>query len=103
MQAANVAFNEKEAFIVDAKAHVYQAVFALAVYKMKENLSFYDSVLALSCELLHCHVDAFTEYAFTLGKQSQGLVQFRNNMLALTDHSKLLNSQPAKEQDRQLA
>lgn len=52
---------------------------------------------------MRVHEDNLNEFAFTFGKQSQGLVQFRNNMLALTDHSKLLNSQPAKDKDRALA
>lgn len=50
--------------------------------------------------MLGVHSDNFSEYAFTLGKQSQGLVQFRNNLLALVDHSKLLNAAAAKDKDR---
>lgn len=103
LAAKNVAFTDKETFIVAAQAQVYQAVLALAVYKLKDDLSLFDSVLAMSCELLGVHADNFSEFAFTFGKQSQGLVQFRNNMLALTDKSKMLNSAGAKDKDRQLA
>ena len=88
--------------MLSAHSQVYQAAFALAVYKLKEDLQLYDSALALSCELLKVHADNFLEHAFTLGKQTQGLVQFRNNMTALTDHSKLFNSQGAKPSDRAL-
>jgi hypothetical protein len=72
----------------------------LSIYKLKEDKSLYDSVLAMSCEMLGVHSDNFSEYAFTLGKQSQGLVQFRNNLLALVDHSKLLSAAAAKDKDR---
>jgi hypothetical protein len=49
-------------------------------------------VLCLSAELLQTHADNFTEYALTLGKQSQGLNTFRNNVLALVDKSKLIQT-----------
>ena len=45
-------------------------MFALAVYKLKDDLSLLDSILALSCELAGAHADNFSEFAFTLGKQS---------------------------------
>ena len=48
--------------------------------------------MALSCELLKVHVDSLSEYAVTLGKQSQGLNQFRTNITALVDKSKLLGT-----------
>ena len=42
------------------------------------------------------HADNFTEYALTLGKQSQGINTFRNNMQAMTAGSKVLASQTDK-------
>lgn len=82
--------SDKEHFVMSAYSRVIQAVFALDVYRQKEHLGFYDSVMALSAELLGAHADSFNEYALSLGKQSQGLNQFKSNVLALTDKSKLL-------------
>ena len=76
---------------------------AVDVYQLRDDLSLLDTILAFSSELLKVHGDNFTEYALTLGKQSQGLVQFRNNMIALTDHSKMLNASAPKDADRELA
>ena len=61
-------FSEKEHFILSAQSQLFQAVFALYAYKLKENLSLYDSILALSCESLKVHIDNFSEYALSLGK-----------------------------------
>lgn len=44
------------------------AAYALQVYRLSENLGFYDSIIALSAELLQVHADNFQEYALTLGK-----------------------------------
>lgn len=38
MASKNVAFNEKEHFIVSNEAHAYQAVLAMSVYKQKEDM-----------------------------------------------------------------
>jgi len=73
-----------------APAQVVQAVLALETYNIKENMSAYDATLAFSCEILKMHADNFTEYALTLGKQSQGINTFRNNMQAMTANSKVL-------------
>jgi hypothetical protein len=51
-----------------------------------------DTSLAFTLETLQVHVDYLTEYALTLGKSTQGVNNFKNNMQALTDKSKLLNS-----------
>jgi len=50
--------------------------------------------MCLSSELLSANADNFTEYALTLGKQSQGLNTFKSNVLALVDKSKLLATNP---------
>lgn len=55
-------------------------------------------MLALSAEVLACHADNFSEYALTLGKQSQGINTFKSNMLALVDKSKIL---AAADQNKQ--
>jgi len=52
-----------------------------------------DSTLAFTLETLQVHVDYLTEYALTLGKSTQGVNNFKNNLQALTDKSKLLNAQ----------
>ena len=53
--------------------------------------------MCLSSELLGAHADNFTEYALTLGKQTQGLNVFRSNVLALVDKSKQLAANPANK------
>lgn len=75
---------------MEAHSHVLQAVTALEIYKIKENLGCYDGVLSLSCELLKSHIDNFTDFALTLGKASQGITQFRTNIQAMVDGSKIL-------------
>lgn len=77
---------------MEAQSHVILAVVALEVYKIKENTGCYDSILSLSCELLKAHTDNFTEFALTLGKSSQGTIQFRTNVQAIVDGSRLLTS-----------
>ena len=68
---------------------------------MKENLGLYDAVLAFSSEILKAHSDYFNDYALTLGRQTQGISQFRNNLQAMVDGSKLLSND--KDVDRNLA
>jgi len=50
--------------------------------------------MAFTSELLSAHSDSFTEYSLSMGKQSQGLNNFKSNILALTDKSKLLSANP---------
>jgi histidyl-tRNA synthetase len=78
--------------VLEAHSHVLQAVVSLELYKIKENIGCYDSVLALSCELLKVHSDNFTDFALTLGKATQGISLFRTNIQAMVDGSKLLNT-----------
>ena len=88
----NVFFSEKELFILGNSVHIYNAIFAIEVYRLAQNLRLMDSTLAFTLETLQVHVDYFTEYALTLGKSTQGVNNFKNNLQALTDKSKLLNS-----------
>ncbi len=55
-----------------------------------------DTILAFSLETLQVHADLLTEYALTLGKSTQGVNNFKNNLQALTDKSKLLGASPSK-------
>lgn len=74
--------------------HVYQAIVALEVFKLSRALPLLDTTLAFTLESLQqVHVDFLSEYALTLGKSTQGVKDFMNNMQALTDKSKLLNAQ----------
>ena len=73
ISAGGARLSEKEHFVMEAHSHVLQAVTALEVSKIKENLGCYDGVLSLSCELLKAHIDNFTDFALTLGKSSQGI------------------------------
>ena len=70
MSLGKIKLSEKESFVLDAPSQAIQAVFALEIYNVKENLGVYDATLALSSEILKMHADNFTEYALTLGKQS---------------------------------
>jgi len=92
ISAGGVKLSEKEHFVLEAHSHVLQAVTALEVYKVKENLGCYDGILSLSCELLKAHMDNFTDFALTLGKSTQGITQFRTNVQAMVDGSKILTS-----------
>jgi hypothetical protein len=76
------------------QVHIYNAIFALEVYKLYQNLPRLDTTLAFTLESLQqVHVDFLSEYALTLGKSTQGVNNFKNNLQALTDKSKLLNAQ----------
>ena len=92
ISAGGARLSEKEHFVMEGHAHVLQAVVALEVYGIKENLGCYDGVLSLSCELLKAHVDNFTDFALTLGKATQGITQFRTNVQAMVDGSRLLTT-----------
>jgi hypothetical protein len=90
----NVFFSEKELFILGNQVHIYNAIFALEVYKLSQSLPLLDTTLAFTLESLQqVHVDFLSEYALTLGKSTQGVNNFKNNLQALTDKSKLLNAQ----------
>ena len=90
----NIFFSDKELFILGNTVHVYNAIFALEIYKLNNELGLLDTTLAFSLESLNgaVHADYLTEYALTLGKSTQGVNNFKNNMQALTDKSKLLGS-----------
>ena len=93
-KADNISFSEKELFIVTSTIHVFQAIFALECYKLVKKLPVLDTTLVFTLESLQqVHEDYFTPYALTLGKQSVGLNEFKNSVLALVDKSKMLNTQ----------
>lgn len=85
--------SEKELFIIQSRPHVLQAVFGLEVYKLQQNLKLLDSTLAYSLESLNVHADYLSEYALTLGKQTQGVTNFKNHILSLIDKSKMVGTQ----------
>jgi len=89
---ASVAFSEKELFILGNSAHTFNALFALELSRLNGSLPLLDTTLALSLEALQTHPDLFTDYALTLGKTSQGTTNFKNNIQALTDKSKLFGT-----------
>ena len=92
----DIKLSEKESFVLEAPSQVVQAVLALEIYSIKENLGIYDATLALTAEVLKMHADNFSEYGLTLGKQSQGINALRNNMQAMTANSKLLGNSTDK-------
>jgi len=50
--------------------HTYNAIFALEIYKLANQIRLLDSTLAFSLESLGAHVDYLTDYALTLGKET---------------------------------
>lgn len=62
------------------------------MYKLQQNIRVMDTTLAYSLETLNVHADYFTEYALTLGKQTQGVNNFKNSILSLVDKSKLVGT-----------
>ena len=72
--------------------HIYNALFALEVYSLSERLPLLDTILGLTLESLGIAADMLTDYALTLGKTTQGVNVFKNNMQALTDKSKMIGT-----------
>jgi hypothetical protein len=99
----NIFFSEKELFIIQSLPHIYQAIFALETYRLKENMRLADTSLVFSLEMLNVHQDYFGEYALTLGKNTQGVNNFKNNVLALVDKSKLIGTQNPPSKTLQLS
>lgn len=89
---AGVVFSEKELFVLGNTAHSFNALFALELARLSRALPLLDAALALTLESLGTHPDLLTDYALTLGKTSQGTTNFKNNLQALTDKSKLLGA-----------
>lgn len=100
-KASNVFFSEKELFILGNEVHIYNAIFGVELYKLSQKLRLFDTTLATSLETFAVHTDYLTEYALTLGKTSQGVTNFKNNLQALSDKSKLLNSTGAPDKELQ--
>ena len=48
----NVFFSEKELFILGNQVHIYNAIFALEVYRLAQNLRLMDGTLAFTLETL---------------------------------------------------
>ena len=67
MAKQNVVFSEKEFFVLSCPVHILQAVFALDIYTLKENLGLYDATMVMATELAQAHIDSFNEYALSLG------------------------------------
>jgi hypothetical protein len=76
----NVFFSEKELFILGNEVHIYNAVFGIEIYQIKEKLKLFDTTLSTSIETLGVHTDYLTDYALTLGKITQGVINFKNNL-----------------------
>lgn len=91
--------NEKERFILNSRPAVELATMAPLVYKAKEGFGFLNAVLAFVMETDELPVDFFNEYTLTLGRSSQGVVQFKNAMIAMVDKSKKLSTKPDVSDD----
>ena len=66
---------------------------SLELYRLLNQMRMLDTSLVFSLEMLNVHQDYFSEYAITLGKSSQGINNFKNNVLALVEKSKLVGTQ----------
>lgn len=68
---------------------------ALLAYKVREASGFFNAIFAFDLESQSFPLDFFNEYSLTQnGRTSQGIIQFKNQMLALVDKSKKLNTKP---------
>ena len=79
---------------MESQANILFATNALVTYKLREGMGFLNAILAFSMETLEFPVDFFNEYSLSMGRQSQGVTQFKQNMLAMTDKSKKLSTKP---------
>ena len=87
--------NDKERFILNSLPNIELAKAALLSYKCREQFSFFNSVLALSIETAEFPLDYLNEYSLTSrGRNTQGVAQFKNQMLALVNESKKLSTKP---------
>lgn len=87
--------NDKERFILNSLPNIELAKAALLSYKCREQFSYFSSVLALSIETAEFPLDYLNEYILTSrGRNTQGVVQFKNQMLALVNESKKLSTKP---------
>ena len=57
-------------------------------------MGYLNAILAFSMESLEFPIDYFNEYSLTMGRQSQGVTSFKQNMLSMTDKSKKLSTKP---------
>mmetsp|Transcript_4445 Transcript_4445/g.6571 ORF Transcript_4445/g.6571 Transcript_4445/m.6571 type:complete len:188 (+) Transcript_4445:311-874(+) len=87
--------NEKERYLLTALPNVYLAQTALLAYQSRESFGFLNSILAFSMETAEFSVDFFNDYTLTMrGRASQGVTQFKNQMMALTEESKKKSTKP---------
>lgn len=88
-EAVSVFPIEKERYILNSSPTCFLAKSALTAYTSREGVGFLNAVLALSLETAEFPAEYFNEYALTLrGRATQGVTQFKNQMLALVADSK---------------
>jgi hypothetical protein len=88
-----VYLNDKERYILLSTPTIFIVKNALLVYQLKEGFGYLNSVLALSLESAQVGADYFNEYTLSQrGRQSQGVSLFKNQILSLTEDSKLIGS-----------
>lgn len=94
LSAANVNLNEKERFILNSLPTINLVEHALQVYKCKSAAGFLTAILAFAMETAEFPIDFYNEYSLTLGRQSQGVVAFKNAMTCMVDKSKKVPTKP---------
>ena len=81
--------NDKEKFILNSMPAVLLAQNALLAYKVREGLGYLNAVLASSMDIEGYPATCFNEYSLTCrGRNTQGVILFKNQILALIDKSK---------------
>lgn len=100
MNENQINLNEKERFILNSIPTTELASQGLLTYKVKEGFGFLVALSAFIMESQELSADFFNEYTLTLGRSSQGVIQFRNAMQAMTDKSKLLSTKPCDDNDK---
>ena len=53
-----------------------------------------NAILAFSMENAEFPIDFYNEYSLTLGRQSQGVTQLKNNILVMVEKSKKVPTKP---------
>jgi len=86
--------SDKERFILNSLPSLRLAHFALAAYQARESSGFLAAILAFTLETREFPIDFFNDYSLTLGRTSQGVTQFKNNMISMVDKSKKVSTKP---------
>lgn len=94
LSSANVNLSEKERFILNSLPAISLVEHALQVYKCKTAAGYLTAILAFVMETAEFPLDFYNDYSLSLGRQSQGVVAFKNAMTCMVDKSKKVPTKP---------